>query len=73
MKARASDFLHHRSFLAEEVLTEAEKMFSLPSYGVEGWARSQHDGVQYIDMGDPYTQTIVICAGHSWHTVGFAG
>jgi hypothetical protein len=50
----------HPSFLAAELLEEADEKFGLRSFGVEGWAKSPSTGYQYLNYGDPYDPTIVI-------------
>jgi len=42
----------HASFLAREILEEADAKFGLGSDGVEGWSsRSGETGVQYLNFG----------------------
>lgn len=50
----------HPSFLADEILLEADEKFGLDSYGVEGWAISTTKGVSYLNFGDSYDPTIVV-------------
>jgi hypothetical protein len=57
---RSRDDRRHPSFLADEILLEADEKFGLDSYGVEGWARSPTKGVSYLKFGDSYDPTIVV-------------
>jgi hypothetical protein len=58
---RRWDGSEHPSFVAAEVLEEADKRFSLGSYGVEGWSSEDgRRGVDYLNYGDPYEATLLI-------------
>ena len=57
---RAKDDARHPSFLASELLEQAEAKFGLASFGVEGWSTGYGSGgVSYLNYGDPYDATIV--------------
>lgn len=57
---RSKEDTRHPSFLAGEILAEAEGKFAIPSYGVEGYAFTSVRGMQYLNFGDPYDATIVV-------------
>lgn len=51
----------HRSFVANDVLVEAEAKFRLGTHGVEGWSSEcGASGVQYLNTGNLYDRTIYI-------------
>jgi hypothetical protein len=56
---------NHASHLASEILMEADKRFSLESFGDEGWCDDVgSDGVSYLNTGDSYTTTITCETSH---------
>lgn len=56
----------HCSFLAAEIMQEAEKRFNLPTYGVEGFAINMDSGVEYLNTGDSYGRTILFRSRSRW-------
>lgn len=56
----------HPSFVASEILKEADERFNLGGYGVEGWCNDVGSkGVDYINFGDVYSLTLVAVTGHN--------
>jgi len=53
----------HPSHVACKMLQEANEIFELDYYGVEGWSLdSGKKGVNYLNSGDPYVPTIFALA-----------
>lgn len=59
--SKRRDPFSHPSHLAAKILKEADEKFSLGSFGVEGWANDTRSGVQYLNFGDTYSPTLVVC------------
>ena len=53
----------HASHVASEVLLEAEKLFELGTFGVEGFTFPESNGragVSYLNAGDSYVLTLCV-------------
>lgn len=52
----------HASFVASEVLKEAEERFELGTFGVEGFTLDEggREGVSYLNAGDSYALTLCV-------------
>lgn len=76
-KRREDRRYEHPSFLAKEVLEEADKKFALESFGAEGWAdeaNGRYDtGVNYLNFGDTYTPTVAVTTTRNSCTFRFLG
>jgi hypothetical protein len=69
--AKRYDRSSHASFLASEILKEADEKFALESHGVEGFCtRDGSGGCDYLNMGDSYTQTLYVKANR--HSARFS-
>lgn len=59
--AKRYDRASHASFLAAEILEEADARFALNSHGVEGWSsETGASGCDYLNMGDSYAATLYV-------------
>lgn len=60
-RRRSIEYDHHPSFLADEIMCEAEVRFALDSAGVEGWSRDNgRSSVSYLNRGETYAVTILV-------------
>ena len=53
----------HASHIAYEMLNDVNNRFKLEYPGIEGWSLNCGEkGVNYLNAGDPYIETIFACA-----------
>lgn len=68
---RRGEYTWHVSFLATEILEEAEKKFNLNTFGVEGFSSvTGKHCVDYLNTGETYGTTIIFRSKGEKFSVG---